>query len=174
MSIFGLAERQRLLRRLSRVTRDRDHAEDLLQSAFLRLAEYSRKNVVENEAGFLVRAATNIAVDEARKVRTRNEAPGAMEHLLKISDERPLQDEVLLAQERLARAREALSLLPERTREIFLMHRFARHKYRDIAARFGITVSAVEKHIAKATLFLADWIDNERNETGSDNRQGGD
>jgi RNA polymerase sigma factor (sigma-70 family) len=165
MSVFDWAERQRLLRRLSRVARDRDQAEDLLQSAFLRLAEYSRHNVVENEAGSLVRAATNIAVDEARRARTRSERGGAMDQLLNISDERPLQDEVLLARERLSRVREAMLRLPERTREVFLLHRFAGLKYRDIAARFGITVSAVEKHVAKATLFLADWIDDERNES---------
>jgi RNA polymerase sigma-70 factor (ECF subfamily) len=164
MSVFDWAERQRLLRYIMRYARSHDQAEDFLQSAFVRLAEYRKTNVVENEAGFLVRAATNIALDEARRVKTRSEAGGPVDQLLHISDDQPLQDEVVLARERLARAREALDRLPERTREVFLMHRFSDMRYCDIAARIGISVSAVEKHIAKATLFLADWIADERSD----------
>jgi len=51
--------------------------------------------------------------------------------------------------------------LGARTREIFLMHRISGLKHRDIAAHLGITVSAVEKHIAKASLFLLSWTDGE-------------
>jgi DNA-directed RNA polymerase specialized sigma24 family protein len=38
------------------------------------------------------------------------------------------------------------------------MHRVDNLKYREISEIMGISVSAVEKHIAKATLFLADRI----------------
>ncbi len=41
------------------------------------------------------------------------------------------------------------------------MHRIGGLKHRDIAARLGITVSAVEKHVAKASLFLLSWTDSE-------------
>lgn len=165
MSVFDWAERQALLRQLIRVTRDRDHAEDCLQSAFVRLEEYRRHAKVENEAGFLVHAATNIAIDEARRSRTRAEVAGGVDRLQNFPDGQPLQHEVLLARERLSRARTALARLPERTRAVFVMHRFDRLKYRDIAARLGISVSAVEKHIAKASLSLANWIDDEGDDT---------
>jgi RNA polymerase sigma-70 factor (ECF subfamily) len=39
------------------------------------------------------------------------------------------------------------------------MHRIEGLKYREIAARFGITVSAVEKHVAKAALSLAECME---------------
>ena len=39
------------------------------------------------------------------------------------------------------------------------MHRVEGLKYREIAAELGITVSAVEKHVAKAALFLAAWVE---------------
>ena len=39
------------------------------------------------------------------------------------------------------------------------MHRIDGLKYREIAERLGITVSAVEKHVAKAALFLACWVE---------------
>jgi RNA polymerase sigma-70 factor (ECF subfamily) len=162
MNVFSAAGRQALLRRLRRVTRDNDQAEDLLQAAYVRLAEASRRNVVVNEAGFLVHTASNLAIDGARRARTRAEVANGMDRLVELSDGQPLQDEVLLARERLSRVRSALARLPGRTRDVFLMHRFAKLKYRDIAARLGISVSAVEKHIAKATLHLADWMDDEQ------------
>jgi RNA polymerase sigma-70 factor (ECF subfamily) len=164
MNVLGWAERQRLLRRLSRVARDRDNAEELLQSAFVRLTEYKRRQTVENEAGFLVHAATNLAIDEARKRSIRPEIAVGADCVREVKSEVPLQDEALLIRERLARVREALSRLPERTRDAFLMHRVSGMSYAQIAAHFGVSVSAIEKHIAKATLFLADWADRERAE----------
>jgi RNA polymerase sigma-70 factor (ECF subfamily) len=41
------------------------------------------------------------------------------------------------------------------------MHRISGLKHRDIADHMGITVSAVEKHIAKANSFVLAWIDHE-------------
>ena len=61
-------------------------------------------------------------------------------------------------------ARAAIERLPERTRTVFLMHRFAGLKYRDIGTRLGISVSAVEKHIARASISLLNWIDDEGDE----------
>ena len=65
----------------------------------------------------------------------------------------------MAARVRLERVREGLSRLTPRTREIFLMHRLDEMKYREIAERLGISQSAVEKHIAKAALFLAEWAE---------------
>jgi RNA polymerase sigma-70 factor (ECF subfamily) len=59
-----------------------------------------------------------------------------------------------MARERLETVKFVLGQMPERTREVFLMHRLDGMKYREIAATFGISVSAVEKHIARATQAL--------------------
>lgn len=161
------ADRSILLRRLIRQTRDHDVAEDCLQAAFLRLEEYRQHTPVQNAVGFLSRAARNIAIDEARKLRVRGLSESSEEALETYLDEQPLQDEVLLARERLSRANAALTRLPERTRIVFLMHRFSKAKYREIAVHLGISVSAVEKHIARAVLALANSIDEDSRETGT-------
>jgi RNA polymerase sigma factor (sigma-70 family) len=67
----------------------------------------------------------------------------------------------LAARERLQKVLAALESLGPRTREIFLLHRLDGLKYREIASQLGITVSAVEKHIAKASLFLVNWVEGE-------------
>lgn len=150
-----------LLRVVKRRVRGSDTAEDLLHSAFIRLSEYGNRDAVENPSAFLVRTAANLAVDERRKVRVRRESPLDIGEILEISDGQPLHTEVLAARERLDRVMAALESLGPRTREIFLLHRLDGLKYREIAARLDITVSAVEKHIAKASLFLVNWVEGE-------------
>jgi RNA polymerase sigma-70 factor (ECF subfamily) len=39
------------------------------------------------------------------------------------------------------------------------MHRWHELRYQEIADRLGISVSSVEKHIAKAMLFLSEWTE---------------
>lgn len=148
-----------VLAKVARATRNSPQAEDYLHTAFLRLEEYRRANAVENPAGFLVRAAVNIAADEARRPAARTLEPRPVDEMLDIADAQPLADEVFAARIRLERVTEGLAQLSPRTREIFLMHRVEGLKYRQIAAELGVTVSAVEKHVAKAALFLAEWVE---------------
>ena len=116
---------------------------------------------VDNPSAFLVKTASNLAVDERRRAQVRRESPIDIGDMLDISDGQPLHPEVLAAQERLTKIMAGLDSLGPRTREIFLLHRIDGLKYREIAAQFDITVSAVEKHIAKASLFLVNWVEGE-------------
>lgn len=150
-----------LLQAVRRAVRGADSAEDLLHSAFIRLSEYKGRDAVENPSAFLVRTAANLAVDERRRQRVRRENPIDISEMLEISDGQPLHPEVLAARERLDSVMAALESLGPRTREIFLLHRLDGLKYREIAARLDITVSAVEKHIARASLFLVNWVEGE-------------
>ncbi len=153
-------ERDDLVRSLRRFTRDTDIAEDCFQTAYVRLEEYRRTNEVISDVRFLARAARNVAIDEARKNRVRVGCAGEVRSLIEDAHgAQLLQDEVLVVRERLTSARAVLDALPERTRTIFMMHRFTRTRYRDIAEQFGISVSAVEKHIAKAAQALARTIE---------------
>jgi RNA polymerase sigma-70 factor (ECF subfamily) len=146
----------RMIREVRIRTRGRADAEELLHSAYLRLMRYRAQHAVENIAAFLVRTAVNIGVDNYRHDKfIADVAPDDTG----VCENSPLQDEVLAARVRLERVREGLSRLTPRTREIFLMHRLEDLKYREIAERLGISQSAVEKHIAKAALFLTEWTE---------------
>ncbi len=145
-----------LIRQIGLRTRGRSDAEDLLHAAYLRLAAYREAHKVENIGAFLVRTAINISVDNYR--RDRFIADVTIEDILE-SENSPLQDEVLVLRNRLERVRQGLAKLNPRTRDIFVMHRLEDLKYREIAQRLGISQSAVEKHIAKAALFLTEWTE---------------
>ena len=146
----------RLIKEVRIRTRGRSDAEELLHAAYLRLLRYRARQTVDNVAAFLVRTAVNIGVDNYR--HDRFIADVAPENT-GICENSPLQDEVLASRARLDRVREGLSRLTPRTREVFLMHRLDDMKYREIAQALGISQSAVEKHIAKAALFLTEWTE---------------
>lgn len=143
-----------LLRRIARATRDPERAEDHLHSAFVKLSEYARRHPVENPTAFLIRTAVNVSVDVRRRHDNRHELQVGLFDLTDVPNDHPLQDEVIAARIRLERVQRLLKELSPRTSEIFMMHRAEGMKYREIAAQLGITVSAVEKHIAKAALHL--------------------
>jgi RNA polymerase sigma-70 factor (ECF subfamily) len=69
----------------------------------------------------------------------------------------PLQDEVVAARERLRKVQAGIERLPEKTRKIFVMHRWHELSYQEIANNLEISISSVEKHMAWALLYLADW-----------------
>ena len=148
-----------MLRRVMRFARTRENAEDLLQAALLRLEEYKTHSRVQNPTGFVLRAARNIAIDEHRRALTRNEAGASVADMADIPDIQPLQCEQLAAHQRLHRVKAGIETLSPRAREAFLMHRLDGVKYREIAAQLGISVSAVEKLIARAVLHLSEYLE---------------
>lgn len=148
-----------LIHRIERWTGRASDAEDLLQTAYERLHQYRAKHEVTKPESFLFRAAVNAGVDERRKERFIDQNFDLHEGGAILIDSAPPLDEVIAARQRLERVKEGLARLSPRTREIFLMHRLERLKYREIAERLGISQSAVEKHVAKAALFLAEWTE---------------
>ncbi len=135
-----------------------DEAEDLIQEAFLRLQQYRRSRHVQEPEAFLVRTVQNLSIDAARR-RSRRGAHVAVDHPVRqLIDPQPLPDEVLADRQRLQHLRAGLEQLAPRTREVVILHRIDGYGQAQIASRLGITVSAVEKHIAKAALFLSDWM----------------
>jgi RNA polymerase sigma-70 factor (ECF subfamily) len=65
-------------------------------------------------------------------------------------------DRILLGQEQLEIVFEALAEVSQRTRDIFVLYRLENMKQRDIAALYGVSVSAIEKHVVKALAHLTE------------------
>jgi RNA polymerase sigma factor (sigma-70 family) len=144
------------LRQIARRTNDRQNAEDLLHSAYLRLERYQDQHKIDSTVGFLTRAAINIRIDRHRHedfLRTH-----MLESSLCFDNPAPLPDKVMEDRARLGRLRAGLEQLPAKTREIFLLYRVEELKQREIAKLLNISVSAVERHIAKAMPFLINWM----------------
>lgn len=132
-------------------------ADDLVQEAWVRLACYEREQPVDKPEAFLMRAALNLSIDTHRARVTRGEEVLLDEVVL--VDTSPGVEATLLGRERIARLSVCLRRLSEKTRVIFLSHRVDGLTYQEIAQRHELSISTVEKHVAKATLQVTSWME---------------
>ena len=118
---------------------DTDIAEDIVQDSFSALWEKLSISgaEIENVKAYLYTTASNRSLDYP------NLSPSDFEDTL--SDEEAEERSI-----REARMWTAIDALPERCREIFLLNKRDGMKYREIAAKFQISVNTVDNHISKA------------------------
>ena len=149
------AYRPALIQYFRRKTRDPTEIEDLVQDVFLRIAARRSGDAVENMAAYVFQTAASVLADRHRRRTVRH----ADDHVEFDTEHHGSIDfdalRILEARQSLQNAVTALQSLPERTRTIFVLRRLEGHAYREIADRFGISVSAVEKHMVRAVQHLA-------------------
>jgi RNA polymerase sigma factor (sigma-70 family) len=121
------------------------------------MACYERDQVVEQPEAFLMRTALNLSID-AHRTRIGHGEEVELEEVV-LLDLSPDTEAVILARERMARLGECLGRLSDKTRDIFLAHRIDGLTYQQIAQQHGLSISTVEKHVAKATLQLTTWME---------------
>jgi RNA polymerase sigma factor (sigma-70 family) len=159
------AYRRPLMTYFLRHTGNHAEAEDLTQEALLRALRAGAGEAIETPDGFVFTIASNLLRDRARRRITRRvdrhvslypqgDGEAAAEPMQLIAEDLPA-DRVLMGKEKLRRTLDALAELPDRTREIFVLFRVERLRQTEIAARLGISVSAVEKHVVRAAAHLA-------------------
>jgi RNA polymerase sigma factor (sigma-70 family) len=129
-------------------------AEDLVQEACLRVAG-AQSEAIENPRAYLYRVVSNLVIDHQRKeaARARNLVP--VENAPDIGDEASDVERQLIAKQRLAILSKAISELPPRCRECFIMRRFDDIDQDEIARRMGISRNMVEKHLRLAVTHCA-------------------
>lgn len=132
-------------------------ADELVQEAYLKIERYERDQSARSREALLVTAAVNLSIDRRRR---EARAPFAeIGELHQIADSTPDPAQIIEQQRRLEHARAGLETLPERTRRILLRRRLDGSSYAEIAADEGMSVAAVEKQVARATLQLMQWMD---------------
>ncbi|MDB5581680.1 MAG: hypothetical protein JWR80_6856 [Bradyrhizobium sp.] len=142
--------RTSLERYFKRKTKSSADIDDMVQEVFLRLVQRGGLDGLDQMAGYVFRTASAVLVDRSRRAQVRQ--ADEHEQFDEYKHARPdfSPEHVLSSREELQRATAVLLELPERTRVIFVLHRLEGMPHRDVAARLGISVSAVEKHMGRA------------------------
>ncbi len=140
-----------LLRVLSRKLGCADTANDVLQMVSEQILRGKAADSVTNPVAYVYRAASNTANTLQRTTATRlayeNQATLRDSHSeIENPESYVSRDEAVKVIER------ALDELPLLTRKMFIAYRIHGMRQQDIAHSFGVSLSTVEKRIAKATL----------------------
>ncbi|MGC1304850.1 MAG: RNA polymerase sigma factor [Caulobacteraceae bacterium] len=151
-----LADRSRVLRAaltryFGRYVNDTAEIDDLIQDVFLRIVRRGGANQFDRLDGYIFQTASSVLKDRNRRRKTRH----TDRHVLFEADAHggtaPGPEQVLCDQEALRSAGLVIMELPERTRAVFVLRRLEACSYNEISRRLGLSVSAVEKHMLRAT-----------------------
>lgn len=147
-----LAERSSLLRLAQRIVGNVSAAEDVTQGLWFRVQRVDDNPPIENKRAFLYRLTVNLATDQARMDRRYGALVESGDLPESVVDGLPSPEKALLDREKLDALLTALDELPPRVREVFEMRKFDDLPMNEIAARLGLSRSAVAKMMQRALL----------------------
>ena len=133
-----------------KICRRREDADDLVQETFLRAFAAETDTNIKNPKAFLVTVATNLALSHiSKKSATETDYLEDMGLSEAIEDSgQAAGDEVMESRQKLLVFVRAVSTLPPRCKQVFLMRKLEGLKLKQIATRLNLSVSVVEKHVA--------------------------
>jgi RNA polymerase sigma-70 factor (ECF subfamily) len=139
-------------------------AEDLVQELYLRLSALEPGAQIGNPAGYLYRAGSNLMLQRLRGERRSavREAAWRVAHHRRVGDHdidaAVGAEEAVAARQRLEAVIRAVKELPEQTQRVFGLHKLEGLSHAEVAARLGISRSAVEKHMIAVLKHLAERL----------------
>ena len=154
-SIFNLYAKE-LKRFLFFKTKDMDLAEDILQDTFVKLWDHCDSVNFETVRPYLYKVANNLFLNiiKHKKVVLKHQK----HHVKEGNNESP--EFLMIEKEFLIKIETAIASLPEKQKEVFLLNRIEKKKYREIAVLLDISVKTVEKRMHFALKYMRGQIGN--------------
>lgn len=154
----------RLLRYAIRFVQEKEIAEDIIQEVFISFWEKRQLLKSISLSSLLFCMVRNASINYLKQKVLVEKYP--IEFIENIDGEEKLYtldfalsaDEETLYDDLKKRIQEALSILPQRSREVFLLSRFNGLKNKEIASKLKISTTAVEKHISKSLKKISSYL----------------
>jgi RNA polymerase sigma-70 factor (ECF subfamily) len=171
LSAVLAAHRSQLVRFFTARTGSAAEAEDVVQEIWLHVGQPSSLQAaatpgpIANPLAYLHRVGMNIVLDRVRaNGRRQRRDSGYVDATTSIVgmeavDDAPSAFDTVAGRERIDRLTAALAGPPEGAMRVFRRHRIDGVSHADIAVEFGISRSAVEKHVAVALRHLRKALD---------------
>ncbi len=131
-------------------------AEDIASDSLIKLWEKLKTEKIDYIEPLLLTILKNKALDYLKHEEVKRTAFESMadwhqqELSIRISTLESCDPNEIFSDEVESIIRETLKLLPEQTRQIFLLSRFENKSNKEIAEQMGISIKGVEYHISKA------------------------
>lgn len=132
----------------------RGEVEDITQESYLRIWKRQAVKPIESVKNFLFQIARRLAVDNLRHQQVAPMESLGESVASSVMDDSPNAAELLSYHEKVSLVAAALTRLPDRCREIFILRKFKGVSQKDIAAQLGISERTVESQITRGMKLL--------------------
>lgn len=143
---------QRLKRYIARFLKQQEDIEDIAQDSILKVLEAGANGEIHYPEAYLYRTARNLAINWL--ARKGDKITDSVEDFLDpevLFQTGPLDDDIA-AQQRFELLCRAISSLPEQCRRVVILRKVYGYSQREAAEQLGISISTLEKHLAKGLL----------------------
>lgn len=143
---------------LARFLSELQDIEDVVQETYLRAYKAESRKAIDQPKAFLFRIARNLALTELTK--KSHQITDFLEDitLSAVTEAGASVEDEIEARQNLGIYCEAVAVLPERTRRVYLLRKVHGLPHKEIAQRLELSVSSVEKHLKKGMLFCRDYV----------------
>ncbi len=136
-------------------TENKELAEEIVLDVFTNLWINRKKiTIYESLRAYLLKSVKNRAISALRKKKN----DFLNDDFLKNYTNDCNPEKKIITNEEKQKITDALQLIPPRSREIFVLHRFEGLKYKEIAELLEISPNTVENHIVKAMKVLRNYF----------------
>ena len=149
---FVAESRGELTGYLKRILRSSDDALEVSQEAYLKVYLALQKNAAREHSpkALLYATARNLAISRLRHQKVVDRSVLAVTVSQELQTERRSPEQHASSSEDLRALLQVVNQLPPKCRKVLLLRMLEGLSQKEIAARLGIAVSTVEKHLAKA------------------------
>ena len=148
--------RPALVRYFKRKTGNAVEAEDLTQDVLVRVLAHAKWKTPSEAKGYIFRTAINRWHDRFRRNGAHGTDVAWSDEEIGESGTQNAPERVVIVMEELGQIARALEEMNERTRTVLMLIRLEQMKAAAVADMLGISLSAVNKHLAKGIARLAE------------------
>ena len=154
--INNLSSLQSYLSRFFHSTHD---IEDVLQDAYIRAVEAEKVNQIQKPKAFLYKVCKNLAINHC------NRAAQKLTHYIEDFEELYVLDSAVSLDNQIEQETrfvlfcDAVKLLPPQCRSVFVLKKVYGFSSKEIAKRLSISVSTVDKHLAKGMVICRNHLE---------------
>jgi RNA polymerase sigma factor (sigma-70 family) len=149
-----LPHEARFLSVARRLLRNSHEADDLVQEVFTRLFVMEGWAAIDNPRAYVLRMLKNLAIERIRRSRIIEFEHMADVEALNVVDEAPDPFRVASAREQLQRIWAVLEKMPPEYRSLLIQRRLDDRPIREIALEMKMSISTLEKRLARAIHLL--------------------
>ncbi len=150
---------KRLFRFSYNLLKSKEDAENIVQDVFLNL--WANRHKIEKGTSLKYYIYTIAYHASINIIRKKLKESDYLEHLMSLQE--PLEEAVDLQvefRELDEKLKSIIDALPDRQKEVYILHRVERLKYSEISERLGISVNTIENHMSRALRTIREKLGN--------------